>query len=294
MARAVLPNPSARAEWLFAGTNDRALHQWGHVPALDGGPGDHDSDDFETDTAIPDDADDIVSQRAARMNLCSHQVSNCPVNPVRGGVRLLVDDGAPTQRTGPTASHVNTPLRQSPPREQFRGQWVSGPQVLDLLALEDDVFQRCLPAQPAPAALQRFNRGKCARLLRDLDATADLPLHCPLFSLQLLDLTHRWWSESEGPDIDEVAAHTSIKLHSARYPDPAPLQLPDPRQPARSLTDLLAALAATLGRRQPRNVPPLHTALAVHEVVTDSELRVGDVHSSRLGASLRDSLLLEC
>ena len=37
-ARAFLPNPSARAEWLFAGIIDRALHHWGHVPALDGGP----------------------------------------------------------------------------------------------------------------------------------------------------------------------------------------------------------------------------------------------------------------
>ena len=35
-----------------------------------------------------------------------------------------------------------------------------------------------------------------------------------------------------------------------------------------ALTDLLTALAATLGRRQLRNVPPLHTAQAVHEVVT--------------------------
>ena len=37
MARAVLPNSSARAVWLFAGIIDRALHHWGHVPALDGG-----------------------------------------------------------------------------------------------------------------------------------------------------------------------------------------------------------------------------------------------------------------
>ena len=58
-----------------------------------------------------------------------------------------------------------------------------------------------------------------------------------------------------------------IKLHSARYPDLAPFQLPDPRQAIRSLIDLLTALAATLGKRQPRNVPPLHTAQAVHEVV---------------------------
>ena len=56
MARAVHPNPSARAEWLLAGIIDRALNHWGHVPALDGGLGDHD-----LDTAIPDDDDDIVS-----------------------------------------------------------------------------------------------------------------------------------------------------------------------------------------------------------------------------------------
>ena len=72
-------------------------------------------------------------------------------------------------------------------------------QVLDLLALEDNVIQRSLSAQLDTTALQRSNRGKCAHLLRDLDATADLPLHCPLFALQLLDLTHRWWSESDGP-----------------------------------------------------------------------------------------------
>ena len=35
MARAV-PNPSERAEWLFAGTIDTVLHHWGQVPALDG------------------------------------------------------------------------------------------------------------------------------------------------------------------------------------------------------------------------------------------------------------------
>ena len=127
-----------------------------------------------------------------------------------------------------------------------------------------------------PTALQRSNRGKCAHLLRDLNATAVLPPRCPLLALQLLDLTRRWWSESEGPDIEEgdvhsltAAAYIGIRLHSARYPDRAPFQLPDPQQPARSLTDLLTALAATLGRRQPRNVPPLHTAQAVHEMVAE-------------------------
>ena len=86
----------------------------------------------------------------------------------------------------------------------FEDNGVGGQHVLDLLVLEDDVFQRCLSAaQPDPTAHQRSNRGKCAHLLRDLDATADLPPHCSLLALQLLDLTHRWWSESEGPDIEE-------------------------------------------------------------------------------------------
>ena len=62
MAQTVLPSPSARAEWLLAGVFDRAVHHWGHVPALDGGPGDHDLDDLETDTAVLDDDDDFVSQ----------------------------------------------------------------------------------------------------------------------------------------------------------------------------------------------------------------------------------------
>ena len=74
VARAVLPNPSARTEWLFAGIIDRALHHWKHVPALDGGIGDHDHADSETNTAIPDDDDDIASlasQPSASLQLSS-------------------------------------------------------------------------------------------------------------------------------------------------------------------------------------------------------------------------------
>ena len=131
--------------------------------------------------------------------------------------------------------------------------------------LEDDVLLRCLCS---------------AHLLRDLDATVDLPPHCSLVALQVLDLTHTCWSEYEGPGNEEedvfthaAAAYIGIKLHSARYPDPAPFLRPDPQQPRHpvgSLTDLLTALAATLGRRQPHNVPPLHTAQAVHDVVSEA------------------------
>ena len=38
-----------------------------------------------------------------------------------------------------------------------------------------------------------------------------------------------------------AAATVGIKLHPAIYPDPAPFQLPDPRQPAHSLTALAAS-----------------------------------------------------
>ena len=58
MGRAVVPNLSARAERLFVGMIDRALNHWGHVLLVDGGIGDNDHADSETDTAIPDDDDD--------------------------------------------------------------------------------------------------------------------------------------------------------------------------------------------------------------------------------------------
>ena len=66
-------------------------------------------------------------------------------------------------------------------KNSFEDNGVSGQQVLDLLALEDDVFQRCLSAQPDPTALQRSNKSKRAHLLRDLTATADLPPPLPAF-----------------------------------------------------------------------------------------------------------------
>ena len=58
-------------------------------------------------------------------------------------------------------------------------------------------------------------------------------------------------------------------LYSASDPDPAPLQLPDPRKPARFLTDLLTAIAALLTGRQPHNAPLLHSAWTVHEVIAE-------------------------
>ena len=106
--------------------------------------------------------------------------------------------------------------------------------------------------QPTLSALQ-----KCAHLLRDLAATVDLPPHSSLFSLQLLDLAHRW-SEREDNDIDifdvlplAAVVYIQIKLNSALAPDPDPF--PDPQQPARPLADLLTAITRLLARRQLHN-----------------------------------------
>ena len=84
MARAVLPNPSLRAEWLLAGIIDRALHHWGHDPLLTVDP---------TTTTMP--TPRLTQQYqtmtttspvspVVRSSLCSHQVSNCWVPPHSG------------------------------------------------------------------------------------------------------------------------------------------------------------------------------------------------------------------
>ena len=52
----------------------------------------------------------------------------------------------------------------------------------------------------------------------------------------------------------------------------------DPLQPARSLTDLLTAIAALLAKRQPHNAPLLHSAWTVHEVITQEYRIPESVH----------------
>ena len=61
-----------------------------------------------------------------------------------------------------------------------------------------------------------------------------------------------------------------------------PFQLLDTRQPTRSLTDLLKAIAALLARRQPHNARLLHSARTVHEVTTE-EYRILESVNYALG-----------
>ena len=59
--------------------------------------------------------------RASRKNLCSHQASNCPVCPRASG-SVVGRRWLSHAMSRPGTCQVSTPLRQSPPREQFRGQ----------------------------------------------------------------------------------------------------------------------------------------------------------------------------
>ena len=65
MTRAVLPNPSARAERLVGGLTDRALKNWVRAPPLGGRDVDDDAG-IGTDTAIPDDDDDDIASLASQ------------------------------------------------------------------------------------------------------------------------------------------------------------------------------------------------------------------------------------
>ena len=90
---------SSSAEWLLAGIIDRVLHHLGHVPPLDGGIGAHDHADSETDTAIPDDDDDIdslASQPTASLPpIKLLAMPACPLLMFLGddhGVMLVIED----------------------------------------------------------------------------------------------------------------------------------------------------------------------------------------------------------
>ena len=148
MTRAVLPNPSARAEWL-ARIIDRAVHHWGYAPPLDRGLRDHDHADSETDTAIPDDDDDIAS-------LASHVRISAAIKPLNC---LALPCGADCFRLvmilpGDSVSHC-VPRRSTSPGDfelenVFVDHEVSWPIIDERFALEVETYRRCFPAQPFP------------------------------------------------------------------------------------------------------------------------------------------------
>ena len=61
MTRAVLPNTSAREQWLLAGLKDRATNLWARTPhSVDGGE-DEDADSGTDTSVLDDDNDDNAS-----------------------------------------------------------------------------------------------------------------------------------------------------------------------------------------------------------------------------------------
>ena len=157
----------------------------------------------------------------------------------------------------------------------------------EMFALELATFRRCFPAHPLLSALHKYNRRKCAHLERDLAATVDLPPHSAFFSLQLLDLAHRW-SEREDNDIHifdvfplAATVYLLVKMNPARAPDPP--------QPVRPVADLPTVIARLLARRQPHNAPPLHAAWTIQQIVSEevshpgsTQLRAWNIHASSL------------
>ena len=190
------------------------LHHWGHVRPLDGGPCDHDHADSETDTAIPNDDDDIASlascsfesvQPSSLQPLGSSHHSGWSVSSRRWLFRM-------TSQTGLSLAVLCHPSALS-----------SKTSLKIMLALEVETHRRCFPAQPTLSALQRYTRRKCAFLLRDLVRAAHLPPHGAHFSQQLLN--HRKWTERADIDINDVhslaaAVYIHIKLHSEGFQDP--------------------------------------------------------------------------
>ena len=175
-----------------------ALHHWGHVSPLDGGPGDHDHANSETTQQYQTMTTTSPVSPVGRSSLCSHQLSNRSVPPhlgrfVSGWRWFFPTEFASRNLVSPFDLELENILED---------HGVSWQTTDEMLGLELETYRRCFSAQLALSALQRFNRRKCAFLLRDLAAAGGLPSHSALFSQQLLDLTHRWWTERERADTD--------------------------------------------------------------------------------------------
>ena len=148
----------------------------------------------------------------------------------------------------------------------FEDTGASGQHALDMLTLESDVFQRCLSAQLALTSL-RFNRCDGALLLRDLPATAALPPHSAFFAQQRTSLTLKLKLKAPTAKSTTSTPLRPRLTYAFAALRKVPLASCISACTARSLTDLTTL--AVLDRRQPHNVPPLHLARTVHEVVAE-------------------------
>ena len=217
---------------------------------LDGGPGDQDHAGSETDTAIPDDDDDMAFLASCTFESlqpsCLQPLGSLPFGvvciwPAMAFSGDFAGEFVPRSPVSPFCLELEN---------IFEDHGVSWQNIDEMLALEVETYRRCFPPRPALSASQRYNRRKCALLLLDLAAAANLPPHGALFSQQLLDPTHREWTERADTDIDINDIHSSqpqstftsscILRGIQVWPHSSFQTLCS--QPARSLTDLLTAL----------------------------------------------------
>ena len=214
--RAVLPNPSARAEWLLAAQTE--LSVIGSEPPAHDGRDDDDDDDSDTgtDTTTPDDDNEFTGQQS-------------------------------------------TPARLLELEALFQDHGVCSGLVIDSLALERVLHEQRALAQPLPSAIH-------------LDQRQRGPISC-LISLspllfQVLDTTHIWsGNDSDVIEPDDIlalaaAVNVLIKLH-----------LSPQQSKARTLPELLTAVAALLARPQPDDALVLHSACTIQQV-THIEFRM--------------------
>ena len=173
------------------------------------------------------------------MNLCSHQVSNCPVYPHAFGGEVV---GRRWRSHATTGTHSASGQYPHLENSFLRRTGSQGKKCLTLWRWRTTSFSG---VSQRSRTTQRF-RGPT-----EASALTSCVTSTPLLTCHL---THRWWSESEDVHSLAAAACICIELHSSNYPDLAPFQFPDRRQLARSLTDLLTTHAAILGRRQLHNV----------------------------------------
>ena len=109
-------------------------------------------------------------------NLCSHEASNCTFLPSRRSL-LPPCDGFFVSPLFLVSRRLLVSLSFTL-SSKTTVSWLASD---EMFAPEWATYRRCFPAQPMLSALQRYNRRKCAHLLRDLAVTVDLqPPRCIL------------------------------------------------------------------------------------------------------------------
>ena len=115
---------------------------------LDGGPGDQNPADSETETAIPDVDDDMAS-------LSSPPSASLQPSSLQSRAPALAGQLASALLMFPRDLDLDAPFKH------HGMPWLV---IEDVFALEWATCRRCFPARPPLAARQRLNRQKCAHL----------------------------------------------------------------------------------------------------------------------------------